>query len=298
MKMISASIRNTAQIAIILLGSVLICAPESFAQYQQQSPQQQQQPQQQQGQQSKPAAPANGAQPAAEAPKPVDPAEESAYKAFTDAKPDDADKRIQAGEAYLQKYPSGRYAELVYSQLTHAEYAKQDMPKMYADADKALALNPDDVTVLTLVGWVIPHSYDPNDIEADRKLDKAEQYEKHALTLLPTLPKPPNMTDEQFAKAKAQAESEAHSGLGLVYFRRQKFAEAVEEFKKSTADSETPDPTDYFVMGVCLTRLSRFTDAIDSFQKCAQIPGGLQDRCKQMVEQTKKQASTELSAPK
>jgi hypothetical protein len=47
-----------------------------------------------------------------------------------------------------------------------------------------------------------------------------------------------------------------------------------------------------------LTRLSRFTDAIDSFQKCAQIPGGLQDRCKQMVEQTKKQASTELSAPK
>ena len=32
---------------------------------------------------------------------------------------------------------------------------------MYADADKALALNPDDVTVLVLVGWVIPHYYDP-----------------------------------------------------------------------------------------------------------------------------------------
>lgn len=295
MKMICPSIRNTAQITIMLLASALMYAPSSSAQYQQQ---QQQQTQQQQNQQSKPAAPANGAQPAAEAPKPADPAEESAYKAFNDTKPDDADKRIQAGEAYLQKYPSGRYAEIVYSQLTHAEYAKQDMPKMYADADKALALNPDDVTVLTLVGWVIPHSYDPNDSEADRKLDKAEQYEKHALTLLPTLPKPPNMTDEQFAKAKAQAESEAHSGLGLVYFRRQKFAEAVEEFKKATADSETPDPTDYFVMGVCLTRLSRFTDAIDSFQKCAQIPGGLQDRCKQMVEQTKKQAASSLEAPK
>src|SRR5580658_4934381 len=102
MKMICPSIRNTTQITVMLLASALICAPRSSAQYQQQ---QQQQPQQQQDQQSKPAAPANGAQPAAEAPKPVDPAEESAYKAFTDTKPDDADKRIQAGEAYLQKYP-------------------------------------------------------------------------------------------------------------------------------------------------------------------------------------------------
>lgn len=295
MKTIFPLVGTTTQIAIMLLAAVLICAPRSSAQYQQQ---------QQQGQQSKPAtpsgqaAPASGTQPAAEAPKPVDPAEEAAYKAFADIKPDDADKRIQAGEAYVQKYPSGRYADMVYSQLTTAEYAKQDLPKMYADADKALAINPDDVNVLTLVGWVIPHLYDPNDIEADRKLDKAEQYEKHALTLLPTLPKPPNMTDEQFAKAKAQAESEAHSGLGLVYFRRQKFAEAVEEFKKSTADSSSPDPTDYYVMGLCLTHLSRFTDAIDSFQKCGQISGGLQDRCKQMVEQTKKQAATSLEAPK
>lgn len=295
MKTIFPLVGSTTQIAIVLLASVLICAPRSSAQYQQQ---------QQQGQQSKPATPsgqappAGGTQPAGEAPKPVDPAEEAAYKAFADTKPDDADKRIQAGEAYVQKYPSGRYVDMVYSQLTTAEYAKQDLPKMYADADKALAINPDDVNVLTLVGWVIPHLYDPNDIEADRKLDKAEQYEKHALTLLPTLPKPPNMTDEQFAKAKAQAESEAHSGLGLVYFRRQKFAEAVEEFKKSTADSSSPDPTDYYVMGLCLTHLSRFTDAIDSFQKCGQIPGSLQDRCKQMVEQTKKQAATSLEAPK
>jgi tetratricopeptide (TPR) repeat protein len=294
MRTIFLSIREVTVIAAVLLSSILICAPRSSAQYQQQ----QQQPSTKPATPSGQAAPANGAQPTAEAPKPVDSAEESAYKAFADTKPEDADKRIQLGEQYAQKYPNGRYLEVVYSQLTNAEYNKQDMPKMYADADKALALNPDDVTVLTLVGWVIPHSYDPNDIEADRKLEKAEQYEKHALTLLTTLPKPPNMTDDQFAKAKAQAQSEAHSGLGLVYFRRQKYSEAVDEFKQSIASSETPDPTDYYVMGVCLTHLSRFSDAIDSFQKCAQIAGGLQDRCKQMVDQTKKQAATSLEAPK
>lgn len=297
MRMIVPSIRNAIGLAAILLVCALIFAPESSAQYQQQQsppPPQQTKPATPSGQ----AAPANGTQPAAEASKPVDPEEDKAYKALMDTKSEDADKRIQLGEQYLQKYPNGKYQEQVYSALTLAEEAKQDLPKMYADADKALALNPDDVTILVVVGWVIPHNNDPNDPEADRKLDKGEQYEKHALTLLTTLSKPANMTDEQFAKAKAQAESQAHSGLGLIYFRRQKYAEAVEQFKQSIANAENPDPTDDYVMGVCLTHLSRFTDAIDAFQKCAQVPGGLQDRCKQMVDQTKKQAATQLEAPK
>lgn len=295
MRMSVPSTRNAIGIAVVLLASVLICSPKSFAQDQQQ--------QQQQQQQSKPPSlenlPANGAAapPAAAAPKPADPEEEKAYKDLTDTKVDDADKRIQLGEQYLQKYPNGKYEEQVYSALTIAEESKQDLPKMYADADKALALNPDDVTILVLVGWVIPHN-SSNDPDAAARLEKGEQYETHALTLLATLPKPANMTDDQFAKAKSQAESQAHSGLGLIYFRRQKFTEAVEEFKQSIAKSESPDPTDYYVMGVCLTHLSRFTDAIDAYQKCGQIPGGLQDRCKQMVDQTKKQAATELQAPK
>ncbi len=89
---------------------------------------------------------------------------------------------------------------------------------MYADADKTLAANPDDVTRLVLVGWVIPHNYDLNDLAAESRLDKAEKYEKHALEVLATLPKPASMTDEQFAKVKAQGESQAHSGLGLFIF--------------------------------------------------------------------------------
>jgi tetratricopeptide (TPR) repeat protein len=186
----------------------------------------------------------------------------------------------------------------VYQGLTTAEYSKQDFPKMYADADKTLAANPDDVTVLVLVGWVIPHNYDPNDLAAESRLDKGEKYEKHALEVLATLPKPANMTDEQFAKAKAQGEAQAHSGLGLIYFRRQNYDESVAELKKSTADSANQDPTDYYVMGVELTRLKRFSESADAFTKCAAIPGGLQDRCKQMGADAKKQAASQPAAPK
>jgi hypothetical protein len=37
--------------------------------------------------------------------------------------------------------------------------------------------------------------------------------------------------------------------------------------------------------------LKRFSDAADAFQKCAQIPGGLADRCKQAGDKAKAQAA-------
>jgi len=245
--------------------------------------------------------PAQGADksaaPAAPAAPKVDPAEEADYKAFFELKPEENDKRIDLGETFVLKYPKSKYAEGVYSQLANAEYAKQNYPKMYADADKALALNPDDPTLLVLVGWVIPHQYNPNDINSDAQLDKAEKYEKHALEILPTVAKPATMTDAQFATAKAAAESQAHSGLGLVYFRKQNWEGAVTELTKATATATPPDPTDYYVMGVSLGHLNRFPEAADAYGKCAAIPGGLQSACKQRGEDAKKQAAAK-PAPK
>jgi hypothetical protein len=287
------SIRSGMAALTVLLAS-LVWAPKSFAQYQQSTPPAASGSQSQPGQQSQKGTPPPAA--AAAAPK-ADPEEEAAYKAFSDTKPEEADKRIQLGEAYVQKYPSGKYLEQVYQGLTTAEYSKQDLPKMYADADKTLALNPDDVTVLVLVGWVIPHNYDPNDLSADSRLDKGEKYEKHALEVLAALPKPANMSDEQFAKVKAQGEAQAHSGLGLIYFRRQNYTESIAELTKATADPANQDPTDFYVMGIELNQLKRFSDAADAFQKCAAMPGGLQDRCKQMGADAKKQAAAQ-PAPK
>lgn len=280
--------------ALVVLLAVFLSAPNSFAQYQQApsaaapGSQSQAQPQTQKDGQTAPAL---------AVPK-ADPEEEAAYKTFFDTKPEEADKRIQLGEQYVQKYPSGKYLEPVYQGLTTAEYDKQDLPKMYADADKALALNPDDVTVLVLVGWVIPRRYDADDLAAESRLDKGEKYEKHALEVLAALPKPATLTDEQFAKVKAQGQAQAHSGLGLIYYRRQNYAESVEELKKATADSANLDPADFYIMGVGLTQLKRFSESADAFQKCAQMPGGLQDRCKQMGADAKKQAAAQPAPTK
>jgi len=284
------SIRTGIRILAIFLAAGLSFVSTSRAQ-----DQQQQQP-------AKPAAPAQAPAPAAGAPPPaeppkIDPEEEKAFKAFSDAStPQDVDKQIALGEQFVQKYPQSKYDSPVYDRLTQNYLAKQEPDKMYAAADKALAINKDDVTVLVIVGWTIPHVYDPNDINSERLLNKAEDYEKHALEVLDKLPKPANLTDDQFAKAKQLALSQAHSGLGLVYFRRQDFANSITELQLGEKLAATPDPTDFYVMGIELDQLKRYPEAADAYQKCAQLPGGLAGSCKQKAEQSKKQAAAAPAA--
>jgi tetratricopeptide (TPR) repeat protein len=221
----------------------------------------------------------------------VDPQEEAAYKAYFDAGPQAADTRIQLGNDFLLKYPTSRYVESVYSGLVQAYYTKQDWKNFYADADKALALNADDVSVLTVVGWVIPHVFNPSAPDAEKDLEKAERYEKRAIEVIGAMPKPASLTDDQFASSKAAALSEAHSGLGLIYFRRQQPADSVSELQQATQAAASPDQTDYYVLGIDLNNLKRFPEAADAFNRCSQIMGGLQDRCKQDADAARKQAS-------
>jgi tetratricopeptide (TPR) repeat protein len=224
-------------------------------------------------------------------PPAVDPQEEAAYKAFFDAGPQAPDTRIQLGNDFLQKYPASRYDESVYAGLVQAYYSKQDWKNFYADADKALALNADDIGVLTMVGWVIPHVINPDDPDAQKNLDKAETYEKRAIELIGAMPKPANLTDDQFSQSKASALSQAHSGLGLVYFRRQRLEDSVSELKQATESAASPDQTDYYVLGYDLQSLKRFPESADAFNRCSQITGGLQDRCKQAADNARKQAA-------
>jgi len=221
----------------------------------------------------------------------IDPREEADYKTFFKLRPEDLDRRMEVGDAFVQKYPDGPFTEPVYSQLTTAAYQKQDFARMETYADHAIALNPDDVTVLVFVGWVIPHSASP----APAELDKAEKFERHALELLPTLTKPAGMSDAQLATAKSEYELQAHSALGLVDYRRENFQGAAVELNQATAGAARPDPADFYVLGVSLNRLDRFSDAASAFSHCAAIPGAQQASCKQRADSAKDLASTKTA---
>lgn len=220
----------------------------------------------------------------------ADPKQKSAYKKFLEANTQEPDKKIEVGTEFLKKYPTSPYTEAVDAGLTNAYLAKQDWKNFYTYADKVLAQNPDEIDVLTTVGWVIPHQYDPKVPGAAQQLQTAEADEKHALDLLAKVPKPKGMSDQEFATTKAQESQQAHSGLGLTYFRQGDYADSAKELQLSTQSAASPDAADLFVLGVDLQNLNRHADAAKAFEQCSQIAGALQDRCKQSASDESHQA--------
>ena len=234
------------------------------------------------------------------APPPVNAEEDAAFKAFQEVPLNETKQKIQAGEAFLQKYPETRYKSGVYAPLAFAYLQDGQVQKMQEYGEKEIALVPTDVSTLALLGQTLPrsiHSGTPQ-TEAVQLMEKAEKYSKQAIEITPTIQKPANMTDEAFASAKNQNLAMAHSGLGLVYLRRGKNAEAITELGEAVKVDPNPDPVNYYLLGMADKSTSHFDDAITAFNKCAAMTGPMQATCKSQADDAKKKSSTELSAPK
>lgn len=233
-------------------------------------------------------------------PPPVNAEEDAAFKAFQEVPMNETKQKIQAGEAFLQKYPETRYKSGVYAPLAFAYLQDGQVPKMQEYGEKEVALVPNDVSTLALLGQTLPRSIHSgiSQTEAAQLLEKGEKYSKQAIEITPTIPKPANLTDEAFASAKNQNLAMAHSGLGLVYLRRGKNAEAITELGEAVKVDPNPDPVNYYLLGMADKSTSHFDDAIAAFNKCAAMAGSMQATCKAQADDTKKKSSTELSAPK
>jgi tetratricopeptide (TPR) repeat protein len=231
---------------------------------------------------------------------PVSAEEDAAYKAFFGVPPSDSAKKIELGEAFLQKYPESRFKSPVYGALTFAYVQVGNMQKMQEIGEKEIALVPNDVSTLALLAQTLPRSMRGSAATSEnvQALAKAEQYSKQAIEIAPTLPKPENLTDEAFASARNQALAMAHSGLGLVFVRRGKNAEAIPELEQAIKVDPNPDPVNYYLLGMANKATSHFDEAVTAFNKCAAMPGPMEGTCKAQSEAAKKAGETHLSAPK
>lgn len=210
-----------------------------------------------------------------------------AYQKFLKA--DEPAKQVKLGNEFLKRYPKSPFDEPVDVGLMNAYMARQDWPGSYRFGDAALALDPDDVDVLAPVSWTIPHVYDPKSPDAADQLSKAEKYAKHALEVMATMQKPRHLTDAQFSEAKARRSSQAHSALGLVYFRRQQYADSAKETGQAVDGNPMPDATDLFVLGADFHFLNRHAESEQAFARCALIAGSLQTGCAQNAKAEKLQ---------
>jgi tetratricopeptide (TPR) repeat protein len=291
---------SAAALAALLAGVGVAAAASRDAQTSQQNPPTAQQPPQQQqpapGDKNKEPAPISMDQQAAPQ---ASPEEEAAFKAFQEAPVSDPAKKNQLGEDFIQKYPQSKYRAAVYQGLVSGYFATNQVPKLLDAGDKEIALNPNDAPVLAVVAQTIARSFNGKAPDAQQQLDKAEQYSKRAIEITPTLPKPANLTDDAFVMAKNDTLEMAHGGLGLVYIRKAKFAEAIPELEQSIKADTHPqqDPVNYYLLGMANSKTSHYEAAATAFNKCASIQSTLQPTCKAGADEAKKAGSSQLSAP-
>ena len=251
------------------------------------------------GTQAAPATPAASgqAQPGQPAVAQPDPAEEKAYNAFFNVSPTNPQQMASSGEAFVKKYPNSRYNATVYSRLTAAYEALGDATKMFDAGHKALALNPDDVDVLSLMAYAIPRRINPNDLEAPQKLQEATQDADHALALLSKMQKPANLSEQQFTTAVNGESASCHSGLGLVDYYQHNIPGMVSEFQQAVKLDPTPDPADQYLLGLAYLQATRPADAVTVLNECGAESGPLQSRCQSSLAQAKKLAAAATPTP-
>ena len=277
--------KKTPVFAVVLFtGAMFLCGSRISAQDPAPTLNPDKKQQQQQQQQPQTNKPADVTPLTLDSPAPVNAEEEAAIKAFRDAPLSDPAKKDQMGEDFVAKYPQSRYRSEIYAFLVRGYLAQGQVDKMEVVGDKEIELNGNDAQTLAIVGSTLPRVMNPNTPDPQKRLDKAESYCKRALDLIPTLPKPTELS--------------AYSGLGLVAIRRQKYAEAVPNFEQAVKLDTTPDPVNYYLLGVANEKTSHFDDAVAAFTKCAALPGGLQGTCKNGIDEAKKLGATQLNAPK
>ncbi len=291
----------------MLAAALLVSAAAASAQTQSQSGSQPQ-PQSQSGQTPAPATGKTGATGTTgttgnsmtlDDPNPAPTAEENtAYKAITDTPETDIPKRLELSAAFLEKYPNSRYRSSVYSVEVMGYLQQGDVPKMEEAGDKELQAKPDDVQVMAIMAQTIPRAISSKTPEPAKELTKAETYAKKVIELAPTMAKPVSVTDDSFTTVKAETLAMAHSGLGLVYIRRNQYSEAVPELNQAVTIDPHPDQVNYYLLGMANAKTSHFDDSAAAYNKCAAMPGSMSETCKKGAEETKKLSQTQLSAPK
>ena len=239
--------------------------------------------------QEKPGQPANG--------QTVGKDEAKAYKNFYDARNGDPMKVIELGEEFIGKYPSSLYAGAVYSTLTTAYLNTNQADQMVTSGQKALEINPDNVDVLPLLAWAIPRRVTGQSADGPQQLAKAQDYAKHGIQLLTTIPKPAEMDDAAFTKAKNEKLAMCHDGLGVAEVKTGKYDDAIADLNQSVELSEMPDPVDFYLLGVANEATSHFTDATAAFTKCS-AAGPFQAQCKSGLDEVKRKSQNSLEAPK
>jgi tetratricopeptide (TPR) repeat protein len=161
-------------------------------------------------------------------------------------------------DRYAAAFPDSPYTKDARNNEAVAYLQAQKPDKMTEVAQKNLAADPDDVSMLILLSDYWSEKGTP------AQLDKAAQYAQKALDDLGTAKKPDAVSDDDWKKHVALQQGLAYSAIGMVDVNKTKNPQAVDAFKKASPLLKA-DTLSYgrnlYRLGFTLAKMKRIPEA-------------------------------------
>ncbi len=203
----------------------------------------------------------------------------------------DPDGRIAAVEALLTKFADTQFKGLALYIATVSAQQKNDTEKIILYGERCLEADPKGYGAMLIMGQALAARTREFDFDKEEKLGKAEKLAKDALALVATAPKPnPAMTDEQWAMAKKDFESQGHEVLGLSAMVRKKYDVAIPELKAAIEAQPQKDPATMVRLAVTYNDAGQPDNAIAIVDQLNAMPD-LPPSIKQVAAQQKLKAA-------
>jgi tetratricopeptide (TPR) repeat protein len=203
----------------------------------------------------------------------------------------DADAKIKACDAFLQKFPNSEFKSVALFFLTLSYQDKGDYDKTIVYGEATLKAEPDNYQAMLLLSRVIGVRVRENDLDKEEKLTTAEKYASQALEALKTAPRPnPSIPDAQWEMAKLDLSSQAYEAFAIIALARNKTDVAIEQFKKALATTPAPDPATFVRLGNAQAKAGKFDEAILTLNKVAamtEVPPQVKQIAQKEIERTK-----------
>ena len=198
-------------------------------------------------------------------------AEFEAYKtaaALTD--PAAAEK---AADDFAAKFPDSELRIMLYKGAMRSYQKNGASDKIVEMGRKGLALDGDDPELLVTVASELAEKTRDTDLDKDQRLDEAMKMAQKAIETVDTdVPIPPNTPQEQVDAYKGQLRSFAYSIIGTLEFKKDNFAAAETDLRKSIdAFPSQPDPVVILRLAISLDRQNKYPEALKEANRAVEL---------------------------
>jgi len=181
-------------------------------------------------------------------------------------------------ERFVAVFPESPFAADAELLVTDAYGQAGNLARKVAFAEKVLARNPDNSNMLVALA--------DHFAAQGEQLERAEQYARKALRLIPQAEKPEYLAEGQWAQRKSLQTGLARSALGQVYVHLVRDGEAVEPLRQA-GPLLKPYPFYYgrnlYFLGFVLARMKRTTEAREVLTEAVAVDSPYRQRAQETL---------------